>query len=80
MKRVRELWDNVKCTNIRITGVPEGEKREKGTNINNMMQILNAPNLRQLVRLANDLGITKEEVVTIQQSQGQFYLVYYSKE
>ena len=48
--------------------------------IYNMMQILNAPNLRQLVRQANDLGITKEEVVTIQQSQGQFYLVYYSKE
>ena len=50
------------------------------TNINNMIQILNAPNLRQLVKQANDLGITKEEVVTIQQSQGQFYLVYYSKE
>ena len=48
--------------------------------IYNMMQILNAPNLRQLVKQANDLDITKEEVVTIQQSQGQFYLVYYSKE
>ena len=45
-----------------------------------MMQILNAPNLRQLVRQENDLGITKEEVVTIQQSKGQLYLVYYSKE
>ena len=28
---VRELWDNVKRTNVRIIGVPEGEKREKGT-------------------------------------------------
>ena len=27
----RELWDNVKRTNIRIIGVPEGEEREKGT-------------------------------------------------
>ena len=27
---LRELWDNVKCTNIRITGVPE-EEREKET-------------------------------------------------
>ena len=27
----RELWDNVKCTNIRIIGLPEGEEREKGT-------------------------------------------------
>ena len=26
---LRELWNNVKCTNIHITGVTEGEKREK---------------------------------------------------
>ena len=23
---LRDLWDNIKCTNIRIIGVPEGEK------------------------------------------------------
>ena len=28
---LRELWDNVKCTNIHIIGVPEGEEREKET-------------------------------------------------
>ena len=28
--RLRDLWDNIKCTNIRIIGVPEGEEREKG--------------------------------------------------
>ena len=28
---LRELWDNVQCTNIRIIGVPEGEERQKGT-------------------------------------------------
>ena len=28
---LREFWDNVKRTNIRIIGVPEGEEREKGT-------------------------------------------------
>lgn len=44
------------------------------------MQVLNAPNLRQLVKQANELGLTKEDIVTIQQVQGQFYLVYYSKE
>ena len=27
---LRQLWDNVKCTNMHITGVPE-EEREKGT-------------------------------------------------
>ena len=25
---LREFWDNVKCTNIHIIGVPEGEERE----------------------------------------------------
>ena len=28
---LRELWNNIKCTNNCITGVPEGEEREKGT-------------------------------------------------
>ena len=27
---LRDLWDNIKCNNIRIIGVPEGEDREKG--------------------------------------------------
>jgi len=31
---LRELWDNVKCTNICIIGVPEGEQREKETEKN----------------------------------------------
>ena len=28
---LREIWDNVKCTNIHIIGEPEGEEREKET-------------------------------------------------
>ena len=35
MKRIedslRDLWDNIKSTNIRIIGVPEEEERKKGT-------------------------------------------------
>ena len=35
MKRIkdtfRDLWDNIKCTNIRIIGVPEDEEKKKGT-------------------------------------------------
>ena len=27
---LRNLWDNVKCPNIRIIGVPEEEDRKKG--------------------------------------------------
>ena len=26
---LRDSWDNIKCTNIRIIGVPEGEETEK---------------------------------------------------
>ena len=28
---LRDLWDNTKCTNIRIIGVPEEEKQKKGS-------------------------------------------------
>ena len=35
MKRIkdsfRDLWDNIKDTNIRIIGVPEEEEKKKGT-------------------------------------------------
>ena len=26
---LRDLWDNIKCNNINLIGVPEGEEREK---------------------------------------------------
>ena len=26
---LRDLWDNTKCNNIRIIGVPEGDERER---------------------------------------------------
>ena len=28
---LRELWDNVKCTNIHILGVPKGKERERAS-------------------------------------------------
>ena len=27
---LRDLWNNIKCTNIRIKGVPEEEEKKKG--------------------------------------------------
>ena len=29
--RLRDLWDNIKGTNIQTIGVPEGEEKKKGT-------------------------------------------------
>ena len=26
----RDLWDNIKCTNIQIIGIPEEEEKKKG--------------------------------------------------
>uniref|UniRef100_A0A8D1QD57 L1 transposable element RRM domain-containing protein n=1 Tax=Sus scrofa TaxID=9823 RepID=A0A8D1QD57_PIG len=40
---LRELWDNIKHSNIRIIGVPEGEEREKGTE--KIFQEITAKNL-----------------------------------
>ena len=28
---LKHLWDNIKCTNIRIIGVPEEEEKKKGS-------------------------------------------------
>ena len=39
---LRELWDNVKCTNICIIGGPEGEEREgdrKNTRTDNSQKL-----------------------------------------
>ena len=27
---LRDLWDNIKCTNIRVIGVLEGKEKKKG--------------------------------------------------
>ena len=43
---LRGLWDNIKCTNIRIIEVPEGEEREKGPEkISDEITVENFPNM-----------------------------------
>lgn len=44
-----------------------------------MLKILNASNLRLLIKQANKLELTKKDIITVQQMQGQFYLVYEEK-
>ena len=50
MKRIedslRDLWDNIKCTNIRIIGVPEEEEKKKGIEkISEEVTVENFPNM-----------------------------------
>ena len=43
---LRDLWDNIKCKNIRIIGVSEGEETEKGPeNICEEIIVENFPNM-----------------------------------
>uniref|UniRef100_A0A8D0VUD7 L1 transposable element RRM domain-containing protein n=1 Tax=Sus scrofa TaxID=9823 RepID=A0A8D0VUD7_PIG len=55
---LREFWDNVKCTNVHIIGVPEGEEREKGTE-----------KLFQEIIAKNFSNIGKEPLTQIQEAQ-----------
>ena len=54
----RGLWDNVKHTNIRIIGMPEGEEREKGTE-----------KLFQEIIAKNFPNMGKEPLTQIQEAQ-----------
>ncbi|MCP4030960.1 MAG: hypothetical protein GY734_06915 [Herbaspirillum sp.] len=45
---LRDLWDNIKCNNIHIIGVPEGEETEKGSEkIFEEIIVKNFPNMGQ---------------------------------
>ena len=47
---LRDLWNNIKCTNIRIIGVPEEEERKKGYE-KNFEEIIveNFPNMEKKI-------------------------------
>ena len=55
---IRDLWDNIKLTNIRIIGVPEGEEREKPME-----------NLLEEIRAENFLNLAKETDIQVQKAQ-----------
>ena len=45
---LRDLWDNIKCTNIRIIGFPEEEEKKKGyEKIFEEMIVENFPNMEK---------------------------------
>ena len=41
------LWNNIKCTNIRITGVPEEEKKKRYEKIFEEIIVENFPNMEK---------------------------------
>ena len=45
---LRDLWDNIKSTNIRIIGVPEEEEKKKGyENVFEEIIVENFPNMEK---------------------------------
>ena len=43
--RLRDLWDNIKCTNIQIIGVPEEEKKKGFEKIFEEIIVENVPSM-----------------------------------
>ena len=55
---LREMQDNMKCNNIRITGIPEGEEEKQGIE-----------NLFEKVMMENFPNVMREKVTQIQETQ-----------
>ena len=55
---LRDLWDNIKCTNIRVIRVPEKEKEKKGSE-----------KIFELIIVENFLNMVKEIVNQVQDAQ-----------
>ena len=53
------MQDNMKCNDIRIIGIPEGEEEEQGTE-----------NLFEKVMMENFPNLMREKVTQIQETQG----------
>ena len=68
MKRIedsfRDLWDNIKRTNIRIIGVPEEEEKKKGTE-----------EIFEEIRVENFPNMGKEIVNQVQEAQRDPYRI-----
>ena len=62
---LRELWDNVKCPNIHIIGVPAGEEREKETE-----------KIFQEIIAENFTHMRKESLPQIQEAQRVPYKIH----
>lgn len=41
------------------------------------LQCIGAPSLRKLLKIANETNIEKEDIVSLNKSEGEFILTYY---
>ena len=57
---ISNFWDTFKCSNIHITGMPEGEEKEQGIG-----------NLFEKIMKGNFLNLMKEVDVQVQEAQSQ---------
>ena len=68
MKRIedslRDLWDNIKRTNIRIIGVPEEQEKKKGTE-----------KIFEEIIVENFSNMGKETVNQVQEAQRVPYII-----
>ena len=55
---LREMQDNMKCNNVHIVGIPEGERDEQGIE-----------NLFEKVMMENFPNLMREKVTQIQETQ-----------
>lgn len=42
-----------------------------------LIQVLSSPSLKRLISSANEMGITKDDIISLNKSEGEFILTYY---
>ena len=57
---------------------PEEVKEPKNLEVPKIMTAIAALTIRELVNIANEYGIKREDVVTIVKDNGQYVLIHYS--
>ena len=72
--KLRDLWDNVKCCNIRIIGVPEEDKKKGHEKIPEEIIVENSPKVR--TEIATQVQETQRVLNRInprQNTKGTYY-------
>ena len=62
-ERLRNLWDNLKCSNIQIIGVPEGEEQQQ--EIENLFEKIMKENFPNLAKEIDFQEVQEPERVSI---------------